>query len=316
MAKIRNLAIASALSIMATDVAHAETYGLFIGCSDYPTPLDSKGQPIKDEKGLTIDMDLAGPVNDVAAMKLIAQTKFGLSESKTTTLTDKTATWPELEKSLVNIIKSVKAGDQVIFYYSGHGGQIPTKDKNETDGLDEVLALIDGSLVVDDMFDQVKTFFVANGVKAVFVFDSCYSGGMQRDVVKMQNYTVNKSKFTPGLAKFKNFKAVGKSSSIGNNATMLKKMQTPTAGSFAFVFAGQEGQPTIDLKSKDESKFKSQGLFTLYLSTVLNEQPNIPIGPLMGALADIFKEQKIEQVPNAEFSDAARAELPIFLQAK
>jgi hypothetical protein len=31
MAKIRNLAIASALSIMATDVAHAETYGLFIG---------------------------------------------------------------------------------------------------------------------------------------------------------------------------------------------------------------------------------------------------------------------------------------------
>lgn len=315
MANIRNLAIASALSILATGVAHAETYGLFIGCGDYPTPLDAKGQPIKDEKGMVVDMDLAGPVNDVAAMKLIAQTQFGLSDSKTTTLTNKDATWPELEKSLVNIIKSVKAGDQVIFYYSGHGGQIPTKDKNETDGLDEVLALIDGSLVVDDMFDQLKTFFVANGVNAVFVFDSCYSGGMQRDVVKMQNYTVNKSKFTPGLARFKNFKAVGKTSSIGNNATMLKK-QTPAAGSFAFIFAGQEGQPTIDLKSKDESKFKSQGLFTLFLTTVLKEQPTIPIGPLMGALADIFKEEKIEQVPTAEFSDGARADLPIFLQGK
>ena len=72
----------------------------------------------------------------------------------------------------------------VIFYYSGHGGQTPDEDGDESDEFDEFIAMYDTDLV-SDRFINVLTDDDLNALLAdleseniVVILDSCYSGGM------------------------------------------------------------------------------------------------------------------------------------------
>ena len=61
--KLLRVALASLLSIVCSAAALADTYGLFVGISDYPDVVDSNGKVVSN--------DLKGPVNDVAKAKTV-----------------------------------------------------------------------------------------------------------------------------------------------------------------------------------------------------------------------------------------------------
>lgn len=65
-----------------------------------------------------------------------------------------------------------------IFFYSGHGGQFYSNDKNETDGLDETLCFWDGQFLDDNVWillnKQPKT------TRCFMVTDCCNSGSNYR----------------------------------------------------------------------------------------------------------------------------------------
>lgn len=74
-------------------------------------------------------------------------------------------------------------GDYFIFYYSGHGANVPDKDGDEEDGQDESLCLVtpDGRIdwngfLTDDDFADAVTENVSPGVKVLIMCDCCHSG--------------------------------------------------------------------------------------------------------------------------------------------
>ncbi len=74
--------------------------------------------------------------------------------------------------------KSLKSGDIFFLSYSGHGGQVPDLNGDETDLLDETWCLYDGQLIDDEL--RVKWSQFKQGVRILLISDSCHSGTVSR----------------------------------------------------------------------------------------------------------------------------------------
>ena len=76
----------------------------------------------------------------------------------------------EIEKSA----NTLEAGDIFMLSYSGHGGQLPDWNGDETDQQDETWCLYDGQLVDDEIYSLLGKF--QEGVRILVFSDSCNSG--------------------------------------------------------------------------------------------------------------------------------------------
>lgn len=126
--------------------------------------------------------ELKGCINDIENLNRRLVTKFKYFQSNITVLTDNTPEKPtkaNIEKALRNLVYNCKAGDTLLFQYSGHGSNISDKTSDETDGRDEVLVPIDyttaGVLTDDWMFTNLCAK-IPMGVKLVCITDCCHSG--------------------------------------------------------------------------------------------------------------------------------------------
>ncbi len=70
--------------------------------------------------------------------------------------------------------EALSAGDTLVFYFAGHGGQQPDQNGDELDGHDETLLAYDGE-ILDDQLNAIWPKFQA-GVRIVMLSDSCNSG--------------------------------------------------------------------------------------------------------------------------------------------
>jgi len=114
-------------------------------------------------------------------------------------LTDKKATKKAILENIKSwLINDTKAQDKVLFYYSGHGGQIedqPPIDESGTygDKLDETLAPSDtyevktagktqfANMILDDTLKILFKHLEKKGVEVLIIIDSCHSGTVTRD---------------------------------------------------------------------------------------------------------------------------------------
>ena len=90
------------------------------------------------------------------------------------TLLTKKATRPQVIRAVRGAARALKAGDIFMLSYSGHGGQLPDKNNDEPDGMDETWCLYDGELVDDELYALYGQF--AQGVRILVFSDSCHSG--------------------------------------------------------------------------------------------------------------------------------------------
>lgn len=72
----------------------------------------------------------------------------------------------------------MRAGDLLLFFASGHGGQQPDKNGDEADRMDEYLCPDNGPLLDDVMFQILSE--APAGVRVAFIPDTCNSGTMYR----------------------------------------------------------------------------------------------------------------------------------------
>lgn len=84
------------------------------------------------------------------------------------------ATKQNVLRALQAAAASLRAGDTFVFYYSGHGGQQPDANRDETDGKDETLVAYDAEIIDDDLNLIWRRF--RPDVRIVMVSDSCNSG--------------------------------------------------------------------------------------------------------------------------------------------
>ncbi|MGV3616526.1 MAG: caspase family protein [Fimbriimonas sp.] len=309
MKKALRLATLAALGLAAV-AAHAETYAVMVGINDYPEPKTADGKPMLDKDGKPIVVDLSGCVNDVKNYNDLLVNKFGVKSDNVKLILNGDASQKGFIDGMKWLLGTAKAGDQIIFVYSGHGTQMD--DKEEEDGKGEAIVLADNTLVTGKFFNELSRMTSKAGMNATFVFDSCYSGGMTRDAFSFDGKPGQaRKRFTEfaHLAKPKFFTAAQ-----GAELKAIPKAapQAP-AGSYMFLLAGREDQPTTDLDFKDE-KTPDRGLFSLIFGLLLDENPNAPVEALMKATVDLLKEKGFSQVPQFELSSADRGKKPFFLK--
>ena len=73
---------------------------------------------------------------------------------------------------------ALRSGDILMVSYSGHGGQLPDANGDESDLKDETWCLYDGELVDDELLRMWSKFKA--GVRILVFSDSCHSGTVTR----------------------------------------------------------------------------------------------------------------------------------------
>jgi hypothetical protein len=142
-------------------------FGLFAGISDYPGD----------------DADLEYTAEDAMRIRDALIDGGGMRAEDAYTFVDSDATVAHLSSAIRDIGRRMGPDDELVIFYSGHGGQVPRRDgpnATDPDGLDETLALYDGPLLDDDLralFDQIHQGTV------LLWLDSCFSGGFAKDIV-------------------------------------------------------------------------------------------------------------------------------------
>lgn len=116
----------------------------------------------------------SGPLN---ACEFDAKDMMELAKSQgfnSTLLLTKAATRNAVIGEMDKAAKALKAGDIFLITYSGHGGQVPDRNGDEADSMDETWCLYDGQLIDDETFHALGKF--AAGVRILVLSDSCHSG--------------------------------------------------------------------------------------------------------------------------------------------
>jgi hypothetical protein len=138
--------------------------------------------------------DLAGCDVDADAMANLLVSGFGFAAGNVFVLKDKNATRANIAGALVELGKRAGPHDAVLFYYSGHGAQIPDLDGDEEDGWDEAIVPCDpkpariateeemGVFLSDDAMREIFDAYKTKNV--TMIFDSCHSGDAIRDATE------------------------------------------------------------------------------------------------------------------------------------
>jgi hypothetical protein len=111
--------------------------------------------------------------------------------------TDSKVTKEKFTSEVNNAIAVLRSGDVLVVHYSGHGTKVVDKHGDETDGYDEAIYLIDGTVIDDDIGNSLKS--IPDGATVVLFFDSCFSGTITRMLQNTPHPARNKFIVNPDL---------------------------------------------------------------------------------------------------------------------
>ena len=141
-------------------------FGLVVTVSQYADPKNN----------------LEGVENDHGAvLKLFAENEIYNVE----TIRDKNATLGNMQRGLEQLVRNRTTGDVCIFYFSGHGIQLP-KEYSQTqdpDGRDEAMVTYDctlSTLLLDNWMAQFLKSTLPGGVNFWGFYDCCHSGQLYK----------------------------------------------------------------------------------------------------------------------------------------
>jgi hypothetical protein len=142
---------------------------LLVGINDYPDPAQR----------------LEGCINDVFTMSAVLQ-DCGFAPETIRTCLDSRATAQGIYERMEWLMDGARAGDELIFYYSGHGARVPEYGEDfEPDHYVETLVPWDfdwsPETYVSD--DQIYGLYsqMPYDCRLIMIFDCCHSGGIHRE---------------------------------------------------------------------------------------------------------------------------------------
>lgn len=131
--------------------------------------------------------ELLGCINDARFMKYLLVKRFDFPASSVLMLTDeeidpyRRPTKNNIRRAMHWLVKGCKAGDSLVFHFSGHGKQQRNYTGDEVDGYDETLCPLDHEtkgMIVDDEINATLVNPLPHGVKLHAFIDACHSGTM------------------------------------------------------------------------------------------------------------------------------------------
>lgn len=152
------------------DPVTGNKYAIVIGISDYPGTIN----------------DLQYMDDDAEDMISALKDCYGFEEDNIISLIDKenteagglVATRAAIIQAIGDIADEVTADDEVVFFFSGHGGKGRAED-GDKEKVDECIWAHDGENLVPIWDGELKAAFEGYATsRIIFIFDSCYAGGM------------------------------------------------------------------------------------------------------------------------------------------
>ena len=144
-------------------------YALIVGVNHYP----SEAIP-----------DLKGAVHDAQNMAALLVDRYGFPKDHVKVITDAEATRAGILTAFRrHLVEQATPGAEVVFHFSGHGGQVFDRSGDEPDRWDETLVPYDARRrgdaagdILDDELQGLVQAIVARGAHPTVILDSCHSG--------------------------------------------------------------------------------------------------------------------------------------------
>ncbi len=175
------------LQLQLQPVAAQARRALLIGIDDYQADRTSPSLPAPSIQatGRTHWSNLAGSVSDVLGMQELLITRFGFQRDNIKLLTNQAAKREAILEAIgTHLIASAKQGDEIVFFYAGHGSQVANSRSEEPDKKDETIVPADSRLGARDIRDKelLRLFhrILDRGAHLTVILDSCHSGSGAR----------------------------------------------------------------------------------------------------------------------------------------
>jgi hypothetical protein len=213
--------------------------------------------------------ELYGCINDVESVKERITSNGFKDINILTDLTSKKATRSNILLEFKNLLVNSKEGDLLFFLYSGHGSYVLDRNKDETDGYDELIVSCDLQGILDDEFKSLIQTFLKPKVTLFAMFDSCFSGSVL-DLKYQYLDSLNYEKYTEN------------------------DKQLDTLGSVFMISGCTDNQTSADAVINN----KASGALTWSLLESLKEKkPNGNWRELIKTMRDKLKTSEFEQIP-------------------
>jgi hypothetical protein len=129
--------------------------------------------------------NLSGARNDVGGMEEMLVLLYGFDRRDIVTLVNQAATRQAILQSIEQeLVLNAGRGDEVFFYFAGHGSQVRNSLSTEPDKLDESLVPADSRLGALDIRDkELRPLFnsiLDRGARLTVMLDNCHSGSGAR----------------------------------------------------------------------------------------------------------------------------------------
>jgi len=263
---------------------------------------------------------LRAPGTDVALMKtlLVDRYNFHGDSEHMLVLTGKQATRKAIEDSfrtqlIANAQKFPNA--TLLFYYSGHGSLTPD-NLHETivpsDGrTGDVLDITDDEL--SDLLDEILKY-TTKEARIIFIFDSCSSG----TIIKGLDESLRAKGIPPDPRPRPKLRAGRPQKVVGRDVRtgMLPRSDSFVAldASYAYESAyelclpdptqrgGNSGRKRqkVGVQAECQSGYRPSGVFTYFLSQILDNSPNITYRHLVEQVLNAVNDKCPKQHPNVE----------------
>lgn len=145
-------------------VAH-RTLALLVGIGDYGGRISN----------------LDNTADDARNLERVLVERVGVAPADAVLLVDGAATVERFRESLTDLADRMTPADQIVVFYSGHGGRLrrDSFQAADPDAVDETLSLYDADLTDDELASLLD----AVPGRVLLILDSCYSGGFAKDVI-------------------------------------------------------------------------------------------------------------------------------------
>lgn len=269
-------------------------YAVIVGINDYYETTTQKSV-----------YSLKGCVNDAMSMKSLLMNRFEFESKNINLLTNQNATQENLINALNETITKSKAGDVVVFYYSGHGAFINNsflngdpikKGYNQSLIMSNLFAKNYGCLVKDNTLKKIFNKFVEKKVILTSIFDCCFSGGMAATLVLPYDtpYSDDPNYFAPA----------------SESDTLAKKVMNMDIVTTSDVKFDMNADLTLNDAEKiarpaetPNSKFATLAASKSYYKAAETwDESGVPHGAFTKALLGIYEQNKID-IPLSKIID-------------
>lgn len=250
---------------------------------------------------------LEGCVNDITDITaLITSTStFAFDPLGVRMLLDGRATSAGIRERLTWLVSDSKAGDRLLFYFSGHGVQMAVRnDKGEPDKLDEAICPVDfdwseGKAIRDDELIAIMAKAHPEA-HLMWVSDSCHSGDLSRGFLGLGGRVARRMLPPPDVEWRRRSAAM-----VSRDLTKASETSTfarPGQHKALLLSGCQSNQTSAD--ARFGLKRRPNGAMSYFLHAELKANPRARLAEVVAKVRLKLKAKNFDQIPQLEGAGA------------